>query len=200
MTRLFQLLFAAAMSAALASATAVFAFDPNGGALSGTPGSIVGWGFTISDSTEYAVVTETSFCATGSVASNLPCTNTLGVYSDFAGNFPIIGPTPDSSSVTEPFSNASQLGYGGLVIGAGASLGTVLTGEIAIIYDLYTEDPVTGSNPVQIGGDNFTFLPASVTVTGGAAVPEPGALAPLGLALILMRSKLGWGVIFERRT
>jgi PEP-CTERM motif len=183
MKRLLQLLAAGTMFAAVAPATAVFLFDSAGGALSGNPGTTVGWGFIIADATEFALVSETGFCPTGSTESDLPCANALGTYTDFTRNDPVVGPSPDSPSVTQPFNLGAQLGYGSFQISAGAAVGTVLNGEIAIVYDLFTGDPNTDPTATQIGGDNFISLPASVTVTGAANVPEPGTTLLSGLAI-----------------
>jgi hypothetical protein len=184
MNRLFQLLttgmiFAAVASAGLTSVT----FDPSGGALSGDPGSSVGWGFTIEDSTNFLLVSETSFCPTGSTESELPCSSGFGTYTDFSFNAPVVGPSPDSPTVTQSFNLALQLGFGSFEISPATLVGTVVSGEVDIIYDLFTGDPNTDPSATQIGGDNFVSLPASVTVTGAASVPEPATLLPPGFAI-----------------
>ena len=180
---LLPLLAAGIILARLSSATPVFGFDSNGGALTGIPGGTVGWGFTISDSSEYVVVSETGFCAAGATVSDLPCTNPSGTYTDFSFNIPVVGPSPDSPSVTQGFDLASQLGYGSFTIGSGVTSGTVLIGEIAVVYDLFTGDPSSDPNATQIGGDNFTSLPASISVSDAATVPEPGTLMATALTL-----------------
>src|ERR1700689_5501810 len=91
MKRLFQLLSVEMIFVAIAFASnASFAFDPFGGALSGPPGSTVGWGFTISDTVEYVVLDLTDFCPAGLTSSDLYCANgPNGTYTDFAFNAPI---------------------------------------------------------------------------------------------------------------
>jgi hypothetical protein len=197
MKRLLELLAAGIIFSAIAPATAVFAFDPIGGSLSGTPGSTVGWGFTISDTTEFILILQTDFCPPASGEGALTCPDTaVGGYNDFAGTVgPVIGPSPDSPSVTQAFVLATQEGYGGFHISPTAGVGTVLPGEIAILYRLYTGDPNTDPNATQIGSDDFTSLLASVTVTSGVGVPEPGTMVPLGIALLW-----GLGAIKSRKS
>jgi hypothetical protein len=77
-----------------------------------------------------------------------------------------------------------QTGFGAFQINGGTAAGTKLSGEIAIVFDLFTGDPNTNPAASQIGGDNFVSLPASVTVTGSAAAPEPGTMVSLGLGLL----------------
>jgi hypothetical protein len=197
MKRLFHLLAAGIAFAAIAPATAVFAFDPIGGSLSGNPGATIGWGFSIQDTTEFVLVSESSFCPTGSTASDLPCSSTIGTYTDFSTNIPVVGPSPDQPSVTQAFILATQQGYGSFHINTTATAGTVMSGEIAIVYDLFTGDPNSGG--AQIGGDNFTFLPASITVTSAAGVPEPSAMVPLGIALLWGFRRLKISAIKSRK-
>jgi hypothetical protein len=201
MKRILHLLAAGALFAGIAPATAVFAFDPIGGSLSGTPGSTVGWGFTISDSTEFVLIMQSDFCPPGSVEGDLTCPNSpVGTYNDFTGGAPIIGPSPDSPSVTQAFVLATEQGYGSFHISPTAGIGTVLPGEIAIVYLLFTGDPNTDPTATQIGGDNFTSLPASITVIGGATVPEPSAILPLGIALLWSFRRLKTSPIKSRQS
>jgi hypothetical protein len=99
-------------------------------------------------------------------------------------NAPVVGPSPDSPTVTQNFNLGAQTGFGSFQINGGAPPGTKLNGEIAIVYDLFTGDPNTNPAATQIGGDNFFSLPASVTVTGSASAPEPGTMVSLGLGLV----------------
>jgi hypothetical protein len=156
----------------LAASNTSVTFDPVGGAISGTPGSTIGWGFTISDSVEYVLLQQSDFCPAGITEGGLPCaSNPAGTYTDFTGNAPVIGPAPDS-----------LLGFGSFQISPAAAPGTVIDGEIAVVYDLFTGDPNTDPTARQIGGDNFIALAASVTVDEESS-PEPGTLLPVGLAV-----------------
>jgi hypothetical protein len=194
MKRLFQLLSAQMIFAVFALASnASFAFDPFGGALSGTPGSTVGWGFTISDPVEYVVLDLTDFCPAGlSNPADFYCTNgPNGIYTDFAFNAPIAGPAPYSTSVTENFDAVLQTGYGSFAISNTAGVGTVISDQIYVMYDLYSGDPAAGG--ALMSQDNLAMLDASVTVVSDS--PEPGTLLPAGLAiasLLLWRNRRSW--------
>ncbi len=147
--------------------------NPPGGAISGAAGTTVGWGFTLTNVTNFAVVTSSDFCV-GVIAS--PCSNSLGTYTDFAGpQFIVVGP---SSSVTQAFNNSLLTGMGSFLINPGAT-GSVL-GDVVLTYDLYSVSPNDPSflptDIVSLG--NLLTAPASVT-----AVPEPGSLLLLASGL-----------------
>ena len=167
-----------------------FAFDASGGDLSGLPGATIGWGFTLTEPgpAEFLLISESAFCPVTAVQSDLPagCAAdfaSLGSYTDFSTNIPIVGPAPDTSPLTVNFDSPTQAGFGSFVIDPGAGVGTT-TGEIAIIYDLFTGDPNTDPSATQIGGDNFTTLAASITVQ--SATPEPASWWCAGIGLIVL--------------
>ena len=178
-------------SRALADALSTLTLDPPGGALSGAPGSTVGWGFTLTNlGTDFAVITGTDFCV-GAISS--PCSNSLGTYTDFAGaQFLVTGPALESNSVTQAFDNLAATGIGSFLINMGAS-GTV-DGSIVLTYDLYDVDPNAPNfdpttDTVSLGNE----LTAGASVTAETqSVPEPGSLllAICGLAgcLLLKRT------------
>jgi len=161
----------------VAQAGPVLALDPLNGAISGTPGTTVGWGFTLTNlGTDFAVLTGSDFCV--GVPSS-PCSNTLGTYTDFiALQFIVVGPSPESTSVTQAFNNNLQTGTGSFLIKPGAT-GSVL-GDVVLTYDLYSVSPNDPSflptDIVSLG--NLLTAPASVT-----AVPEPGSLLLLASGL-----------------
>lgn len=188
-----QILTCLALLAGTAKA-ATIALDPPNGAVSGSPGGTVGWGFTITNAANFLVVVQTDFCLTATQPSDLPCAaqvQSLGTYDDFSSaNLVIVGPSPYSTILTQTFDPLAKTGFGSFAILANAAPGTVLSGEIAVVYDLFDGDPQNGGQ--QIGGDNFFSAPASVTVNPLASVPEPHSaillLSGLGLA-VLRRSR-----------
>ena len=160
------------------------ALNPTNGAIVGPAGSTVGWGFTLTNpGANFAVVTSSDFCV-GVVTS--PCGNSLGTYTDFiAAQFFVVGPSPETSSVTQAFNNNSQTGVGSFLINLNATGSAI--GQLVLTYDLFSVSPnSTGFDPgldtVSVG--NFLTAPASVTVAT-ATVPEPGSLFLLlsGLAI-----------------
>ena len=185
-------------------ATAVLTLNPPTGAVAGSPGQTVGWGFTLSNSPDYLLVTNSAFCqGTGHTAADIgtaACSSayaSFGTYTDYiASNFSSSGiaigpPSPDPNGgppctalmttncdtvmLTQAFDSTLMTGVGQFMINPGA-MGT-LSGQLLITYDLYSISP---NNPNfdpgadLISTDNFFNPAASVTVT--APVPEPGTL------------------------
>ncbi len=161
----------------VATAETILTFDPVSGTISGHPGDIVGWGFTLFNDTDYAAVTHTQF--TPALAPN--------PYFDFMEpNFVVAGGT--HQTITQLFDLASQQGVGRFAISASATPGTVISGTIQVYYDVYAEDP---TSPFYSGADPTTFdvlisVPVSVNVLAAADVPEPTTLMLLGTALLAL--------------
>jgi hypothetical protein len=161
--------------------------------LVGPAGSTVGWGFNVTNpGTDFAIVTGSDFCV-GVLSS--PCSNSLGAYTDFVGaQFVVVGPTPETDSVTQSFDNSAQTGFGSFLINPGAT-GSVL-GALVMTYDLFSVDPNSlNFNPdldtLSVG--NYLTSAASVTVgTATVPTPEPATRILLlgGLAGLLLLSKL----------
>ena len=63
-----------------AQGAVILTLIPTGGNLSGTPGSTVGWGFSISNDTDYLLVSSADFC---SGAALPPCPLFIGTFDDF---------------------------------------------------------------------------------------------------------------------
>jgi hypothetical protein len=164
------------------------ALDPVGGALSGAAGTTVGWGFTITTNSEnFLLVTSSDFC-TGAMSS--PCSNSLGIYTDFIGSdqFIVVGPAPESSSVSQAFDLLALTGVGSFAINAGAFAGETVDGQIILTYDLFSQDPNDPNfdpltSTLVVGG--LLTADASVTVPV-SAIPEPGTFGLLGIGLSAM--------------
>jgi hypothetical protein len=156
--------------------------SPPGGALTGAAGSTVGWGFTLTNlGLDFAVVTGSDFCV-GVITS--PCANSLGTYTDFAGpQFLVVGPSPESTSITQAFNNGLMTGAGSFAINPGATGSAI--GEVIFFYDLYSVDPNSASfdptaDIVSLG--NEVTAGASVTVAT-TSTPEPGSLLLLAIGI-----------------
>jgi hypothetical protein len=180
-------------------AVPVFTLMPPGGAVSGSPGSTVGWSFTLSNSPDWLVVTNSAFCSgTGHTAADIgtaACTTAyaaVGTYTDYiaatfsSGSLAIGLPNPpdpnggptDSPLLMQTFDGVS-MGVGQFVINPSAS-GQV-SGELLLTYDLFSRSPNNaGFNPDTdlISTDNFFHPAASVTV-----VPEPATLLLMACGL-----------------
>jgi len=171
-----------------AFANTTLTLDSPGGAISGMPGTIVGWGFTLTNTTNFLVVTSSDFCV-GPITS--PCVNALGTYSDFIGpNFLVVGESPEAASVSQSFNLATLTGVGSFQLNAGVTLGQSEIGEIVLTYDQYNVDPNDPTfNPVMdtISVGNVITTDASVNVGGAATVPEPASIFLVAIGLLALR-------------
>jgi hypothetical protein len=161
--------------------------------LTGAPGSVVGWGFTITNTTDFLNVTSSSFCL-GTSGISTACTPpttgnpAVGVagYTDFIGpNGVIVGGA--NSTVTQGFDNNAATGVGSFTIDLAALVGSSDVGQIVITYDLYSVSPNDpnfdpGADLVSTG--NFLSAPASVTVV--TASPEPTTIGLAGIAFFAL--------------
>jgi len=191
MMRSFQLKVAFGVAAwtlalgASAQATAVLTLDPLDGAVAGPAGTTVGWGFTLTNTADFLVVTGSDFCV-GMLTS--PCSNSFGTYTDFAGaQFFVVGPSPEETLVIQSFDDTAMTGIGSFAIDP-ASVGT-LDGYIAMTYDLYSVDPNSPSfDPTMdtLETGQYLYAPASVTVGTIVPTPEPRMLWLLLCALPIL--------------
>ena len=155
-----------------AQATLLIDLDPLGGALSGSPGATVGWGYTVTNSfsNEYIVLT----------ASDFSTASSLGTYTDYVpSNFVVIA--PGGGQYSQAFNALSQTGTGSFLIDPLAPVGATATGTIVMSYDTYTGDPSIDVNAIYISSLTAD-TPASLTVAD-SSVPEPSTCILLTLGL-----------------
>lgn len=192
-----SLLVASILAPALAHALPVLSLSPASGALAGQPGSVVGWGFTISNpDPNFLVVTSASFCTTQVIAGTTFCDQlpspSLGTFTDFIGqfNFIVAGPAPESPSVSQAFDANLLTGIGSFVFSPGAALYDTFAGEILLSYDLYSRSP---NDPLFDSGSDFISSGETLTAAASAtASPEPSTwllLAPALAALWWQRRR-----------
>src|SRR5689334_22705727 len=150
-------------------AVPVFTLIPPDGAVSGFPGTTVGWGFTLANSTDYVVVTNSAFClGTGHTAADIgsgACGAdyaAFGIYTDyiatntFSTNGIVVGtpnpPDPNGgpactmmttqncdTALLSQMFDGVSMGVGQFAIDPSAS-GTI-SGELLITFDLYSTSP-----------------------------------------------------------
>ena len=173
-------LFAACLLAASAQAAVMFQLDPVGGAVAGNPGETVGWGFTLANDTDFLVVTSASFVPTPLSA--------FGSFEDYISTGPllVVGPSPESPSVTQAFSVLLRTGVGAFHISPTAK-GPV-GGSVVIHYSLFSVSP----NDPNFDPDVDTLVPDGTLTARAAvdAVPEPGSFALVGIAALVLGLKL----------
>ncbi len=175
-------------AACLAAQAATLVLAPVNGALTGASGSTVGWGFTIGNTTAGAWIEITSarFCS-GASGTNTACgAISLGTFTDFISGFNdiVVGPSPDNTSVTQPFSAGGNTGIGSFLITAPSGQAT---GQIVLTYNLFSRsphDPNFNPNTDTVSTDNFLTSPASVTVSSTAPPQNVPTLSTWGLVLL----------------
>ncbi len=175
--RIFLALLVGALMASTAGATTLFTASPS--TISGDPGTTVGWGFTLLNDTDYLVVSSADFTPASA----------LGTFTDFIAqfNFIVVGPSPESTSVSQVFDLNAQTGVGSFAISASAAPGSVISGLLVLTYDLFSRSPNDPNfNPdtdtVSVG--NIISTAAQVDVSG-SGVPEPATFGLIGAALLI---------------
>lgn len=161
-------------------AAPVLTLAPVDGAISGTPGSTIGWGFTLtSDETRWISVT-----ASYILTEDNPM---LGTYTDFIGSLggPVNGSlAPGAGPWTLAFNDTLGEGLGSYTFDPAALVGSVNSGTLRVQVEAFTEDPL------ECGGqclDETLLLDvdfsATVTAPPTSEVPEPATLGLTGMAL-----------------
>ena len=187
------LLLAAMFAPLLAHAAPVLTLSPATGSISAIRGSVIGWGFTLSNpDTNFLVVTSAAFCKTTVVAGFTVCDQfpdpALGFFTDYIAqsNFIVVGPAPESPIVTQAFNQILLTGIGSFAIAPAAPYGT-FSGQILLTYDLYSRSP---NDPLF--NPDLDLLPPDTrgnTVTANAAVsaiPEPATILLVAAGGILL--------------
>jgi hypothetical protein len=169
----------------------VLTLDPASGMISGTQGETIGWGFTITNTANYLEVTSSAFCL-NPVSTPFCTPPTIGAYTDIISSEStpvVVGPSPESTSVTQSFNAMTPTGVGSFQISGSAVNGSTNEGEIVLTYDLFSVSPnAPNFNPTldTISTDNFLTTAAGVAVSA-VTIPEPGPLAfvAIGLAALI---------------
>jgi hypothetical protein len=162
------------------------------GDLSGGPGDVLGWGFSITNDANYIEISGAFFC-TGVVNYPSSCGSPLlGTFEDYISNFNdiIVGnPTgTDPATVSYLFDITAQTGIGSFTVDPGAGGGTD-SGEIVLSYYEYDLDP-NDPDRNRLGGEQYMSAEASVDV-----VPEPATAGMLGGALLIMALVTRWWAV-----
>jgi hypothetical protein len=157
------------VSSNAAKAAVTFQLDPAGGAISGQAGNTVGWGFSLSNTENFLVVTGASF---EPVAD-------LGTFTDFISapdNFFVIGPGLGVSTTwSQTFDASKQTGMGSFAISSSATPGSSVFGQIILNYDLFSVNPLDPNfNPDTDTLSNGNLISSNASVTN-SVVPLPAA-------------------------
>jgi hypothetical protein len=164
-------LAALVLSAGIAEADPiVFSLLPPDGAISGEPGSTIGWG--------YRIANPTTFWLEVFGLNADPFVHATADAGPF--DFPIL---PPSTTFSVPYNPAADAlaGLFQMTWDLTAPVGFTNSGMFTLSASFYDGDPLEGGNFLEFAPDQF----AVYTATVAAPVPEPGtlALAATGLAL-----------------
>jgi hypothetical protein len=181
-----RMLFATALTGLLVTTAALAApsleLGPNGGALSGGPGEVVGWGFQLTNDENFLVVTSATFDAGP----------TWGSFEDTisADNFFVVGPTRNGSTVwAQKFDLGARTGIGRFTIDDTAEPGHTVFGDIVLTYDLFSRSPLdAGFNPDLDTLSTGQVLTAYASVT---SVAEPSTWACMLAGMLLLARTQG---------
>ena len=166
--------------AAVSHAAPIFQVTP--ATVGGVPGATVGWGFTLTNTTDFLLVT-------GSQFSPAPLAF-FGSYQDLVGAGPLIvlGPSPEPQSITESFNLSLGTGLGAFRIAPTAA--GQLSGQLILHYALFSVDP---NSPTFNPDTDRRVADAQVTapVSVNVFAPEPASLllvAP-GILVVYRRKR-----------
>jgi hypothetical protein len=169
------------------TASPVVSLNPVDGAIFGSPGDTIGWGFDVqADATQWV-----SFAGSFTLLETNP---SVGVYTDFIGMQG--GPVnavmgPGAPDWIEPFDSGSQTGIGSFAIDPSVIPGSSDSGVIRVLYVSYSIDPnFCFVECTQTPG--FMDVPFTVEV---AAPPPSGAPEPASLVSVL----IGMSALIYRR-
>lgn len=146
-----------------------FALLPSDGNVSGPSGSLVGWGYSLTNDSS----------ADWFLATNLNSDSFSNGTPTLLFDFPEVAP---GATVTEPFDPVNGIGIYELQWDPSAPVGFVNSGDFTLSGQWYDGDPFNGGNYIADATD--TALPYSATVSGASsATPEPSSLVLLMCAV-----------------
>lgn len=167
-----QILAVIALLWASPASGASFDFDtvPADGSLAAAPGDTVGWGYTITNTSDTLWLVLINLSA-DPVQQGLLDT---GLF-----DFPVLAPL---ATVTQAFDAPNLLGLARFTWDLGAPDGFSNVGMFQLEGEFYSDDPFRGGQFVELA-DSATAAYAVTLQGGSAVVPEPSTLALLMVGL-----------------
>lgn len=173
------LLLGGLLPALSAQAGPALTLDPADGALWGNSGQTVGWGFELFNDENYLVVTSAVF----------PALLSVGTFIDYiSAQFLVVGPAPESETVSQAFDPVGMTGLGAFEIDQFAPRGALAAGLLTLTYDLFSRSPNDlGFDPETDTISVGNLLTAQVSV--GVPAPAPVLLVLAGLVPLVRRRR-----------
>ena len=144
------------------SAGVIFTLLPADGNVSGVPGSLVSWGYSLTNTDS------SNWFATTNLNSDSFANGTPTLLFDF----PILAP---STTVTEAFDPVNSIGLFELQWDVSAPIGFVNSGNFTLSGEWWDGDPLNGGNFIAAAPDIALPYSATVTEGGTATVPDPSS-------------------------
>ena len=145
---------------------------PNPGAVSGAPGTTVGWGYSLTNNST------TDFLVTLDVNED-SVLDSLGAVDTTIFDAPIVAPLGTVSENYDPTNPAGMFGLSQLVLDPSLPVGTTATGTFFIdAMFCATYDPTAGSvsNCSDTIVTDSADVPVTATSPGGTPIPEPASI------------------------
>jgi hypothetical protein len=150
-----------------------FTLDPSSGNIEGTPGSTIGWGYTITnDSTVDWLVTVN--LASDAFSDGTPDASLFA--------FPLLAPL---ATVTVPYDPSINGGLFALTWDSTAIAGFVDDGDFTLSAEWWTGSPLAGGSFIQDTPDQTASYSATVA-SPGTTVPEPNSMVTLAVGLLVL--------------
>jgi hypothetical protein len=175
------LVLAASSTFASADSFSLLGTD-NRGNITGSPGQLVGYGFTFTNTTDqYALLDSSQLDLNPSFAA---FTDLIGLNSIEVAPFQTF--SEDFSVVLSPDPGETiQNGLGQFLIDPNAQAGAMYHSNVTLTYDLFTTDPNVDPNAVGTFGNTLTTSIGLEVVQQGNASPPPDSAVPEPSSLVL---------------
>jgi hypothetical protein len=171
------LLLAATFGVPCCADSFTFSLLPAGGNVSGTAGSTVGWGYSVSN------LSQADWLVTTNLASDLFAQGTPSLLFDF----PVLAP---GATATEAFDAMDNVGLYEITWDGSAPSGYTNNGEFTLSAQWWSGDPTNGGTYIGDGPDATASYSATVSPSFVSS-PEPATIR-LSLSAILMAGMLIW--------
>ncbi len=156
----------------------IIQLNPADGILTGTPGSTVGWGFTIQSDPLQWISFEGSFLVNETNPG-------LGSYTDLIGasGGPLDFVLPAGAAAwTQVFSDAAQTGAGSYALSPASLPGDQNAGVLRVLWVAYSADPYTCGNCFAGSFQQDFNFRVTAADTPSQAAPEPATLSVVFIA------------------